>query len=128
MNNKEAALTWFEIPVENMDRAVSFYEHIFKIKMQQMDLGDGLQMALFPRAEHTAGGSLIHNPDYYRPSSTHGPLIYLNVDPDLSVAESRVEDAGGAVSIAKRRISPEFGYMAVIEDTEGNRVALFSDS
>lgn len=127
MNNKEAALTWFEIPVEDMDRAVTFYEAIFDIKMQRMQPGDGLEMALFPRAQHTAGGSLMKNPDYYRPSNTHGPLIYLNANPDLSEVEGRVEEAGGKVSIPKRQISPDFGYMGVIEDTEGNRIALFSE-
>ncbi|MFN1835719.1 VOC family protein [Balneola sp. MJW-20] len=128
MDQKEASATWFEIPVTDMSRAVTFYEQIFQISMHTMQMGDDLEMALFPRGEHKTGGSLIRNPDFYHPSNTQGPLIYLNANPDLKQVENRVEAAGGKITIHKRQISPEFGYMAVIEDTEGNRVALFSEN
>ena len=55
-----------------------------------------------------------------------GPLVYLNAEPDLAIVLGRVERAGGKVTVPKRQISPEHGYMAVFIDSEGNRVALHS--
>ena len=114
-------VSWFEIPVQNIIRAKAFYEAILGESLQILDLGD-VKMALFPQRGVT--GSLIQNL-WYTPSH-QGPLIYLNCNPDLSKVEKRVDDSGGKVLIPKRQISEEHGYMAVIQDTEGNRVALHS--
>ncbi|WP_020404366.1 VOC family protein [Gracilimonas tropica] len=120
------AINWFEIPATDIKRAQKFYEQIFDLKMQPLDIGDGLQMAMFPADQDGVGGTIIKNDEWYKPSQTHGPLIYLNANPDLQIILDRVEDAGGTVSIAKRLISEDNGYMAVITDTEGNRIALHS--
>jgi uncharacterized protein len=45
---------------------------------------------------------------------------------DLSVELGRVEQAGGKIIIPRTLISEETGFMAVIIDTEGNRIALHS--
>lgn len=120
-------ISWFEIPVKDLKRAKSFYEEVFQFKMHEMQLGDGLKMALFPATEDTVGGTLIENEEWYQPSKSKGPLIYLNANPDLQEVLDRVEPLGGEISIPKRLISEDHGYMAVIFDTEGNRVALHSD-
>jgi len=52
----------------------------------------------------------------------------LNANPDVQVVLDRIEKAGGKIIVAKTQISPEYGYMAVFIDTEGNRVALHSIS
>ena len=72
------------------------------------------------------GGALVHNADFYKPSATEGPLIYLNANPDVQLVLDKVETAGGKIMVPKTQISPEYGYMAVLMDTEGNRVALHS--
>jgi predicted enzyme related to lactoylglutathione lyase len=125
MNN---AINWFEIPVSDIDRAKTFYEAIFGFEMHSMDVGDDLQMAVFPSDQDGVGGSLIKNSEYYYPSESKGPLVYLNGNPDLQKVLDKVEEAGGKISIAKRQISPDHGFMAVIIDSEGNRIALHSDS
>ena len=89
--------------------------------MKVLDLGAPLQMALFP----TGGGALCQNAAY-KPSSEAGPLVYLSAAPDLAIVLARVEKAGGKVVVQKRQISPDYGYMAVFLDSEGNRVALHS--
>ena len=61
-----------------------------------------------------------------KPSATDGPLIYLNGNPDVQKVLDKVEHAGGKIMVPKTMISPEFGFMAVILDTEGNRIALHS--
>jgi predicted enzyme related to lactoylglutathione lyase len=53
-------------------------------------------------------------------------LIYLNGNPDVQNVLDKVEAAGGKIVVPKTQISPEYGYMAVFIDTEGNRVALHS--
>jgi predicted enzyme related to lactoylglutathione lyase len=82
---------------------------------------------MFPTEDQNgAGGALIHHAEFYKPSHTDGPLIYLNANPDLQNALDKVEKEGGKILIPKTEISPEYGYMAVIIDTEGNRIAFHS--
>ena len=120
------AINWFEIPAKDVKRAQKFYEQIFEFDMQSLNVGDGLEMAMFPADQDGVGGTIIKSEDWYNPSETHGPLLYLNANPNLQVILDRVQDAGGEVSIAKRLISEDNGYMAVIIDSEGNRIALHS--
>lgn len=121
------AISWFEIPTTDLDRAQKFYETIFATSLIPLDL-QNLKMRMFPIENQMSGigGALCHNKDFYRPSSTDGPLIYLNGNPDVQNVLDRVETAGGKILVPKTQISPEYGYMAVIIDTEGNRIALHS--
>ena len=57
-------------------------------------------------------------------SATDGPLIYLNANPDVQIVLDKVIEAGGSIMVPKTEISPEYGFMAVFMDTEGNRIAL----
>ncbi len=62
----------------------------------------------------------------YKPSATDGPLIYFNSQSgDISDELTRVVGAGGKILKDKTLISEETGYMAVVLDTEGNRIALY---
>jgi predicted enzyme related to lactoylglutathione lyase len=124
MNN---AINWFEIPAADIERAKKFYEIIFDFEMPRLDIGDGLKMALFPALSGTVGGTIIQNSERYVPSETQGPLLYLNANPDLQEVLDRVESAGGKITTPKRMITEENGYMAVIIDSEGNRIALHSN-
>lgn len=124
---KDNMVGWFEIPVENMERAINFYEKVFDLKMNRQNMGS-LDMAWFPWKEEGAGspGTLVHFPAAYKPS-TDGVLIYLTAHSgDLANELSRVEKAGGKVLQGKTQISEEYGNMALIIDSEGNRVALHS--
>ena len=124
---KENIVNWFELPVLNMERAKRFYEDVFEIATSVHDLG-GLIMGWFPPpsdSAYGATGSLVSHEEY-KPSETDGPLIYFNVPSgDMNNELSRVETAGGKVLKEKTLISEETGYMAVIIDTEGNRIALY---
>jgi uncharacterized protein len=72
------------------------------------------------------GGAVVDSGGFHKPSSTDGPLIYLNGSPDLQAVLDKVEPAGGKIMVPKTEISPEYGYMAVFIDTEGNRIGLHS--
>jgi predicted enzyme related to lactoylglutathione lyase len=120
------AISWFEIPANDLPRAQQFYETIFGISMIPMDLSH-LQMRLFPLEQMTGvGGSLCKEPNFYKPSATDGPLIYLNANPDVQLILDKVEAAGGRILVPKTEISAEYGFMGVIMDTEGNRIGLHS--
>jgi predicted enzyme related to lactoylglutathione lyase len=124
---KRNPVGWFEIPVLDMDRATRFYETVFDVKLLRNNLGS-LEMAWFPEAETNDGspGSLVLNEKNYKPSSD-GVLIYFTAQSgDLSNELSRVEKAGGKILISKRQISEDVGYMALLTDTEGNRIAMHS--
>jgi predicted enzyme related to lactoylglutathione lyase len=117
---------WFEIPVQDMDRAKKFYESVFDIVIQVQNFND-LLMGWFPFAENKMGasGSLVKHADFYRPSATDGPLLYFSCK-DVQSNIDKVEEAGGKVVQLKKLISEDVGYMALFIDTEGNRIALHS--
>lgn len=120
------AISWFEIPTTDIERAQRFYETIFDIKMIPLDFPN-LQMRMFPITDPmNIGGALVYNSDFYKPTSTDGPMIYLNANPDVQIILDRVEAAGGKIMVPKTEISPEHGHMAVFIDSEGNRMALHS--
>ncbi|QMU63003.1 MAG: VOC family protein [Flavobacteriaceae bacterium] len=123
-------VSWFEIPVNDMDRAKKFYESVFQVELSINDFG-GILMGWFPPAEDITvlgiSGSLVKHETEYIPSATHGALVYFNSQSgDIDNELSRVESAGGRILKPKTLISNEIGYMAVILDTEGNRIALYN--
>ena len=122
---KNNAVTWFELPVASMDRAVKFYETVFGVKLYVDQFGPVL-MGWFPHDPKKPGssGSLVYNEDFYKPS-TDGTLVYFS-SLDVAIEVGRIKDAGGKVIQGKTLISDDIGYMALFIDTEGNRVALHS--
>ncbi len=120
------AVSWFEIPVNDIKRAKAFYEGILSIDMLDLELENNLKMAIFPSEESGIGGALCEHHDFYKPVF-EGSMVYLNANPDLSSVVSKIEEQGGKIIIPKTQISENFGYMAVFIDCEGNRVALHSN-
>lgn len=120
------ALNWFEISVSDFGRAKKFYEEIFSITMDGSEMM-GMKMAYFPAdmMGGKVGGGLCQGP-FHKPSAD-GVKVYLNGNPDLENALSKVEAAGGQVTMPKTKISDEIGYMAFFLDTEGNIIGLHSN-
>ena len=118
---------WFEIPVTDMERAIKFYETVFGFTLSRNQMG-AMVMAWFPYVDNSigSGGSLVYQPDFYKPSAD-GALIYFTAfSGDLNIELSRVEKAGGKILSPRKLIAEGFGYMALLLDTEGNRIALHS--
>jgi uncharacterized protein len=99
---------WFEIPVEDTERATKFYEALLEIKLTRKDIPD-YEMVWFPGDMNEKGisGALMKG-DGYHPSD-HGPVIYFTCT-DIEAALTRGEAAGGAVKLHKKDIG-EYGYM-----------------
>ena len=118
------AISWFEIPATDLDRAQKFYEAIFGVSLIPLDTPN-LKMRMFPLENPMGvGGSINYAEGFYKPSATDGPLIYLNANPDVQIVLDKIEAAGGKIIVPKTQISPEYGYMAVFIDSEGNRIGL----
>lgn len=118
------AINWFEIPVNDIDKAKTFYETILGANMQVME-AMGMKSAFFPAdlQSGSIGGCLIQGKGYQ--PSMNGALVYLNCGEDLGVALSKVEAAGGKVVLPKTSLGPN-GFMAHFTDSEGNKVGLHS--
>ena len=120
------AISWFEIGVTDLARATKFYETIFGVTLAPLDMPN-IKMRMFPLDDMMGvGGALVDSGGFHKPSGTDGPLIYLNGNPDVQRILDKVEAAGGKIMVPKTEISPEYGYMSVIIDTEGNRIGLHS--
>lgn len=117
-------ISWFEIPASNFERAVEFYNRIFKIELET-DQMNGYSMAFFPN-QNGVGGAIICGEGSV--PSQNGSLLYLNGGEDLQDVLSEVEAAGGEVILPKQKINDENGYFALFIDTEGNKMALHSNA
>ncbi len=120
-------VNWFEIYVDNMDRAKSFYEKVLDIEMNEMPMPEGMgemRMLAFPWVENApnASGALVKAEGMKAGSG--GTLIYFYCD-DCALEESRVEAAGGKIFQSKFSIG-DYGFCAVVADSEGNSIGLHS--
>jgi uncharacterized protein len=119
------AVSWFEIPVSDFERAKTFYQKIFDFEMPEMDMGNiRMGILLYNREEHGVGGAICLG-EGYTPSST-GTKVYLNGGADLNTVLGRIAGAGGNVVLPKTEIAPDMGHFAFFHDTEGNMVGLYS--
>ncbi len=58
------AISWFEIPAADLNRAQKFYEAIFDLQMIPLDMPQ-LQMRMFPiESPVNIGGALCHSGDF----------------------------------------------------------------
>jgi predicted enzyme related to lactoylglutathione lyase len=116
---------WFEIPANDLARAKRFYESVFGVSLQSLEMGPAA-MEMFPASPESpgAGGALIKT-DGYTPSHA-GTVVYFSVG-SIEDTLGRIQSSGGKTLAPKMSIG-EFGYIAQFEDTEGNRVALHSMS
>lgn len=114
---------WFEIPTVDFERAITFYETVFELRLRREHIGGDL--AMFPGDPEAALGALVSPQPGYAPSAT-GPAIYLNGGNDLQPILDRATKAGGKVIVAKTALPPGMGFFAHLQDSEGNRVGLHS--
>lgn len=125
-------VVWFEIYVNDMERAKKFYEKVLNTKLSELptpELPDGendMKMLAFPmemEGEGAAGALVKMNGIKAGGNST---MIYFGSE-DCRVEEGRIENAGGKVMQSKQSIG-EFGFLVLANDSEGNMFGIHSES
>jgi hypothetical protein len=115
------AVAWFEIPVENIGRAVRFYEAMLAVTLQQRKLL-GTDMAIIP--SDGVMGALLATPRHKAPSTA--TVVYLHVGSGagcLDAAIRRACDAGGQLLVPPTELADD-RWFAVVRDCEGNAIGL----
>ena len=118
------AINWFDVPTADFDRAVKFYSTILGVEIKVSE-HMGQKLGFFPceGPNEKVGGDLVP-PGWGKPSAT-GTCVYLNCEGKLDEVIGRVEPSGGKIVRPKMSIG-EHGWIAMIQDTEGNTIGLHS--
>jgi len=117
---------WFEIYVDDLARAKTFYEAVFEVNLEV--LGDpndsSIQMLAFPSdmEKYGATGALVKMEHVL--AGGGGTLVYFSCD-DCAIEASRVKKAGGSIQKPKMAIG-EYGFISLAVDSEGNMIGLHS--
>ncbi|UUM31999.1 VOC family protein [Vibrio japonicus] len=119
---------WFEIYVDDMERAKAFYEAVFEVTLEQIDdpANVGIVMWGFPSSmdRYGATGALAKMEGVR--AGGNSTMVYFACE-DCATEESRVVDAGGSVEHSKFSIG-KYGCISIVSDTEGNMIGLHSMS
>lgn len=126
--NPNNPVGWFEIYVDDMERAKAFYKEILQVPLEDMPMAtdEEMEMVAFPMKvdKPNASGALVKM-DGFKPGGT-GTLVYFS-SWDCSIEEGRVKAAGGEVINTKSAIG-EHGFISLCKDTEGNMFGIHSMS
>ncbi len=119
-------VVWFEIYVDDLNRAKKFYETVLSVTMSEIAdaSNQGLKMVSFPMKmdQPNASGALIKMEGVK--AGGNSTIVYFN-SMDCSLEEGRVERSGGKVFKKKMSIGVH-GFMSLCFDTEGNMFGLHS--
>ena len=119
MNNQ---IVWVDIPVIDLDRAISFYSAILNGEVKKQ-VFEQFKFGLLPHADTNVSGCLVQSPAEH--ITDFGPLIYFNVEGRIDDAIEKAKSFHVEIFEEKFKMG-EHGFRAVIKDTEGNRIALHS--
>ena len=118
---------WFTLYVRDLTRAKTFYEAVFQIRLEDLPVaGTEARYATFPGDNNAPGcsGMLCHDPRQpFNPGNS--VLLYFVCD-DCAIEAARAAQHGGKVLTGKTAIGNDYGFDAVIEGSEGNRIGLYS--
>jgi uncharacterized protein len=114
---------WFEIYVQDMDRAKTFYESVFDVQLSKLD-SPGIEIWGFPMQpdRYGAPGALVRMPGFL--SGNTSVIVYFSCT-DCATEEAKAAKGGGKVVKPKVAIG-QYGYISLVTDTEGNMIGLHS--
>jgi len=120
-------VTWFEIYVQDVQRAKAFYEKTLAVRLGKLETAsaDVTEMWTFPMGKETYGatGALVKM-DGGPSGGGNSTIVYFECN-DCAVEAGRVVANGGQIRKDKLAIPPH-GFMALAVDTEGNVIGLHS--
>ena len=122
-------LHYFEIPVEDMDRAKAFYEAVLDGSITVTDFREtmGTLVGGLPH-RGGAGGALVWGPQQGYIPGERGTLIYLVLSIPVEEALTHAKAHGGEIMLDKTPL-PEGaggGFVAWVKDSEGNKIGLYA--
>jgi len=123
--NKHNPVNWFEIYVQDMERAKAFYQQTLQVTLEKLQSPDpNLELWAFPIQHQSPGsaGALVKMKGYN--SGPGGTLIYFSCE-DCAIEAGRAASNGGSVERPKFPIG-QYGFIAIVKDTEGNLIGLHS--
>jgi predicted enzyme related to lactoylglutathione lyase len=121
---------WFEIYVDNLNRAKKFYEQVLGLKLSELatpdDVKDEMKMLAFPMEmeEDGASGALVKMEGFE--AGGNSTIVYFRSN-DCAIEEGKIETAGGKLLQSKQSLG-EHGFMVLASDTEGNMFGVHSQS
>lgn len=120
----ESPIRWFEIYVADMHRAKIFYERTFGFHFSKMDTKswDIEMWSISTTEDGRSFGSLVWRRDFV-PSGINTVVYFASED--CAHEEAIAAKVGGKVYKSKYGIG-QYGYMALIHDTEGNLIGIHS--
>jgi predicted enzyme related to lactoylglutathione lyase len=120
----------FDLPVDDMERARKFYEKIFGWKIAPIIGSGGNYHSAITVVSDKNGLSKVPggiNGGFFQ-RGTHGltrTFIEIKVQ-SIDDHLKKIEKAGGTTVLSRSPIS-DFGFFAIIKDTEGNILGLWED-
>ncbi len=123
-------VVWFEIYVDNLNRAKKFYEQVLGLKLSELatpdDVKDEMKMLAFPMEmeEDGASGALVKMEGFE--AGGNSTIVYFRSN-DCAIEEGKIETAGGKLLQSKQSLG-EHGFMVLASDTEGNMFGVHSQS
>ena len=125
MSTQRSPVGWFEIYVQDMERAKAFYQNTFQVTLERLE-SPGLELWAFPPLGQPnnpgCSGALVKMKD--KDSGTGGTIVYFSCG-DCAVEASRAVQNGGRIQKPKESIG-QYGFIALVYDTEGNMIGLHS--
>ncbi len=122
LNSKVNRAVWFDIPVADLDRAARFYRAVLAVGVTKETYGD-FSFCVFDHQDGNGGCLVLNKAEI----AAGGVLLYLNANGRIRDAASKVVPNGGSVIEDTHPIGPH-GFRAVVLDSEGNRIALHSET
>ncbi|MBW3573377.1 MAG: VOC family protein [Actinobacteria bacterium] len=118
----------FEVPVDDVDRATSFYVEAFGWQLASMPGMGYTMITTTPTDEQgrPAEPGAINGGMFVREADLTTPMITIDVA-DLDAALAKVEELGGSVVRPKFPVG-DMGFAGYFRDSEGNLLGLWQSA
>jgi uncharacterized protein len=123
MNTNRNPVGWFELYVQDIERAKAFYQKTFQVTLQQLE-SPGLELWAFPMGMDNSGASGAIVKMDGKDSGVGGTIVYFSCA-DCAAEAARAVQHGGRIQKEKTSIG-EYGFISLVFDTEGNMIGLHS--
>lgn len=124
MSTFHSTITWFEIPADDFDRAIAFYEAVLGVTLLRENYAADVRLAVFPYEKPGLSGCVVAGGPYRPAGDGSGPVVYLDCNGRLDQVISRIEPSGGRLAGPVVELPNGLGRFVHMFDPEGNRIGL----